>query len=57
MTLGDYWDMKQSKAEETVVQQFGGVIQSDPTTFHADAADYVKRAFGICCSIIVLPKD
>ena len=43
MTLGDLLDMKQSKAEETVVQQFGGVIQSDPTTFHADAADYVKE--------------
>ena len=43
MTLGDLLDMKQSKAEETVVQQFGGVIQSDPATFHADAADYVKE--------------
>lgn len=43
MTLGELLDMKESKAEATVIQQFGGVVQSDPATFHADAAEYIKK--------------
>lgn len=43
MTLGELLDMKEAKAEATVVQQFGGVVQSDPDTFNADAADYINE--------------
>lgn len=43
MTLGELMNMKEREAEATVVKQFGGVVQSDPSTFHADAADYIKN--------------
>lgn len=42
MTLGEVLNMDQKEAEALIIQQFGGVIQTDPNTFHADAADYVK---------------
>ena len=42
-TLGELLDKKESQAEELVLQQLGGVIQSDPNTFHSDAADYVQN--------------
>lgn len=45
MTLGALMDMKESQAKQVVLQQFGGVVQSDSTTFHADAADYIKEHF------------
>lgn len=41
MTLGELMDMKEKKAEETIIKQFGGVIQSYPDAFNDDAADYV----------------
>ncbi|MBR5318478.1 MAG: hypothetical protein IKU46_02650 [Peptococcaceae bacterium] len=41
MTLGELMDMKEDKAEETIIKQFGGVIQSYPDAFNDDAADYV----------------
>ena len=41
MTLGELMDMKEDKAEETIIKQFGGVIQSYPDAFNGDAADYV----------------
>ena len=43
MTLGELMDMDEAKAEETVIKQFGGIIQSYPDAFHADAADYVQN--------------
>lgn len=42
-TLGELLDKKESQAEELVLQQLGGVVQSDPNTFHSDAADYVQN--------------
>jgi len=42
MTLGELMDMKEARAEETVIKQFGGIIQSYPDAFHADAAEYVN---------------
>lgn len=42
-TLGELLDKKESQAEELVFQHLGGVIQSDPNTFHSDAADYVQN--------------
>ena len=41
MTLGELMDMKEDKAEEAIIKQFGGVIQSYPDAFNGDAADYV----------------
>ena len=41
MTLGELMDMKEDKAEEAIIKQFGGVIQSYPDAFNDDAADYV----------------
>ena len=43
MTLGELMDMNEEKAEETVSKQFGGIIQSYPDAFHADAAEYVME--------------
>ena len=43
MTLGELMDMNEEKAEETVSKQFGGIIQSYPDAFHADAAEYVTE--------------
>lgn len=43
MTLGELMDMNEEKAEETVSKQFGGIIQSYPDAFHADAAEYVAE--------------
>lgn len=43
MTLGELMDMKEKTAEETVIKQFGGIIQSYPDAFNADAADYVSE--------------
>ena len=43
MTLGELMDMNEKKAEETVSKQFGGIIQSYPDAFHADAAEYVTE--------------
>lgn len=43
MTLGELMNMKEREAESTVIKQFGGVVQSDPSTFNTDAADYIKE--------------
>ena len=43
MTLGELMEMNEEKAEETVSKQFGGIIQSYPDAFHADAAEYVTE--------------
>ncbi len=43
MTLGELMDMKEDKAEEMIIKQFGGVIQSYPDSFHTGAADYVTE--------------
>ena len=43
MSLGEVTGMKQTEAEEIVAKQFGGVVQSDPDTFYADAADYISQ--------------
>ena len=43
MTLGELMDMNEEKAEETLSKQFGGIIQSYPDAFHADAAEYVTE--------------
>ncbi len=43
MTLGELMDMDEAKAEEMVIKQFGGIIQSYPDAFHADAADYAAK--------------
>lgn len=42
MTLGELMGMSEQEAEATVIQQFDGVIQSYPDSFHADAVDYVS---------------
>lgn len=41
MTLGEVLQMKEDEAEALVVQQFGGVVQTDPATFNSDAAEYI----------------
>lgn len=41
MTLSELMDMKEEKAEETIIKQFSGIIQAYPDAFNADAADYV----------------
>lgn len=43
LSLGDVTGMKQEEAEKIIIQQFGGVVQSDPDTFHADAAEYIAQ--------------
>lgn len=42
MTLGELTGMSEEKAEATVIQQFDGVIQSYPDSFHTDAAEYIS---------------
>ena len=43
MSLGELMDMNEAKAQETIIKQFGGIIQSYPDAFNADAADYVSQ--------------
>lgn len=43
MTLDEVLNMGEKEAENLIIQQFGGVIQTDPNTFHTDALEYVEQ--------------
>ena len=43
MSMGELLDMNENEAQETVIKQFGGIIQSYPDAFNTDAGDYISQ--------------